>query len=172
MYISYNKRERGVINVNGRYRSLSLSLYFTFQNESSYSAYAQESIDFNINIGFIVKVLKKYKYGVQFTKSFYDLRADSSSDKILNALKISGNELYKRIVSESCNKFYISDPTNDLYVPLSVKASVSDGIYVFSFSAVADGIWGTPIGGILGIMYTLSSNTYQIIALAEIALKQ
>lgn len=48
----------------------------------------------------------------------------------------------------------------------------SDGIYLFSFSAVADGIWGTSIGGILGIMYTLSSNTYQIIALEEIALKQ
>lgn len=48
-------------------------------------------------------------------------------------------------------------------VPSSISAT---------FYKLDHGIWGTSIGGILGIMYTLSSNTYQIIALEEIALKQ
>lgn len=173
LYISNSGDFTDIINVNGTYSISTLVITFTYKRANGVLAsYIGNVKDYFVSVGFLNNVSIKYKYGVRFTKSFYDLRADSSSDKILNALKILGNELYKRIGSESCNKFYISDPTNNLYVPLSVKATVSDGIYLFSFSAVADGIWGTSIGGILGIMYTLSSNTYQIIALEEIALKQ
>ena len=173
LYISNSGDFTDIINVNGTYSIFALAITFTYKiGNTALASYIGNVKDYFISVGLLNNVSIKYKYGVRFTKSFYDLIADSSSDKILNALKISGNELYKRIGSESCNKFYISDPTNNLYVPLSVKAAVSDGIYLFSFSAVADGIWGTSIGGILGIMYTLSSNTYQIIALEEIALKQ
>lgn len=173
LYISNSGDFTNIINVNGTYSTVALAITFTYKiGNVALASYIGNVKDYFISVGLLNNVSIKYKYGVRFTKSFYDLRADSSSDEILNALKIFGNELYKRIGSESCNKFYISDPTNNLYVPLSVKAAVSDGIYLFSFSAVADGIWGTSIGGILGIMYTLSSNTYQIIALEEIAIKQ
>lgn len=172
LYISNSGTFTNIINVNGTYSIVALVITFTYKSlNSSLTSYIGDVKDYFVSVGILNNVSIKYKYGVRFTKSFYDLRANSSSDKILSALNISGNELYKRIGSNSCNKFYISDPTNNLYVPLSVKAAVSDGIYLFSFSAVADGIWGTSIGGILGIMYTLSSNTYQIIALEEIALK-
>ena len=173
LYISNSGDFTNIINVNGTYSTVALVITFTYKSQNgALTSYIGNVKDYFVSVGVLNNVSIKYKYGVRFTKSFYDLRADSSSDKILSALNISGNELYKRIGSKSCNKFYISDPTNNLYVPLSVKAAVSDGIYLFSFSAVADGIWGTSIGGILGIMYTLSSNTYQIIALEEIALKQ
>ncbi len=173
LYISNSGDFTNIINVNGTYSTVALVITFTYKSQNgALTSYIGNVKDYFASVGVLNNVSIKYKYGVRFTKSFYDLRADSSSDKILSALNVSGNELYKRIGSKSCNKFYISDPTNNLYVPLSVKAAVSDGIYLFSFSAVADGIWGTSIGGILGIMYTLSSNTYQIIALEEIALKQ
>lgn len=173
LYISYNKEgHKGVINVSGYYSSLTLAIFFTDSGKyyTPYN-YAINAIDYIINVGFINNVGKKYKYGFMFSNKLCELTSTSESDgNIKTALNnLTGDKLYKLITSKSCNKFYISDPTNHIYIPLSVKASVSDGVYMFSFSAVVDGIWGTPIGGVMGIMYTLSSNTYQVVAINKIS---